>query len=122
MHKILIIDDEKINMAILKFNLSNKGYDVIQAEDGAEGIAKVKEYDPDLVILDIQMPHMTGYEFMAELKEIQDFYIPNIIMLTSNETMENLFKMEGVKGYFIKPVDINKLIDKIRECLGENTG
>ncbi len=121
MHRILIVDDEKINMALVKFNLAEKGYDVIQAQDGAEGIEKVKEFSPDLIILDIQMPYMNGYEFMAELKRIQGGQTTKVIMLTANETMEDIFKLEGVKGYFVKPVDMKELVNKIVELLGENT-
>ena len=121
MHRILIVDDEKINMALVKFNLAEKGYEVIQAQDGAEGIEKVKEFSPDLIILDIQMPYMNGYEFMAELKRIQGCQTTKVIMLTANETMEDIFKLEGVKGYFVKPVDMKELVNKIVELLGENT-
>jgi DNA-binding response OmpR family regulator len=121
MHKILIIDDEKINTALVKFNLSEKGYEVIQAQDGAEGIERVKEFQPDLIILDIQMPFMNGYEFMAELKRIQGVETTPVIMLTANETMEDIFKMEGVKDYFVKPVPMDQLFTRIVALLGENT-
>ncbi len=120
MHKILIVDDDKINTALVKFNLSERGYGVVQAEDGAEGIEKVKEFNPDLIILDIQMPYMNGYEFMAELKRVQGAETTKVIMLTANETMEDIFKMEGVKGYFVKPVDMKALFVKIEELLGAN--
>ncbi len=119
-HKILIIDDEKVNLTLVKFGLAEQGYDVIVAHDGNEGLKKVADENPDLIVLDIQMPNMNGYEFMAELKTSQGFETTPVIMLTANETMEDIFKLEGVQGYFVKPVKISDLIQKIQECLGPN--
>jgi len=119
-HKILIVDDERINTALVKFSLAEKGYDVIDARDGKEGIEKVKGENPDLIILDIQMPEMSGYEFMGELKQYQGFETTPVIMLTASETLEDVFKLEGIKGYFVKPVKFPELVAKIEECLGPN--
>ena len=119
-HKILIVDDEKINIAIVKFGLAEQRYEVAVANDGLEGLELVKKLKPDLIILDVQMPHMNGYEFMAELKLIEHIIPPPVLMLTANETMQDVFHLEGVKGYFVKPVELKKLIKKIIECIGEN--
>ncbi len=119
-HKILIVDDEKINIAIVKFGLAEQRYEVVVANDGAEGLEHVLKHKPDLIILDVQMPNMNGYEFMAELKQLEYIIQPPVLMLTANETMQDLFRLEGVKGYFVKPVELKKLIQKIVECIGEN--
>ena len=119
-HKILIVDDEKINIAIVKFGLAEQRYEVAVANDGLEGLELVKKVKPDLIILDVQMPNMNGYEFMAELKSIEHIIPPPVLMLTANETMQDVFHLEGVKGYFVKPVELKKLIKKIVECIGEN--
>ncbi len=119
-HKILIVDDEKINIAIVKFGLAEQRYEVAVANDGLEGLEYVKKLKPDLIILDVQMPNMNGYEFMAELKLIEHIIPPPVLMLTANETMQDVFHLEGVKGYFVKPVELKKLIKKIVECIGEN--
>jgi len=119
-HKILIVDDEKINIAIVKFGLAEQRYEVAVANDGLEGLELVKKVKPDLIILDVQMPNMNGYEFMAELKLIEHIIPPPVLMLTANETMQDVFHLEGVKGYFVKPVELKKLIKKIVECIGEN--
>lgn len=119
-HKILIVDDEKINIAIVKFGLAEQRYEVAVANDGLEGLELVKKLKPDLVILDVQMPNMNGFEFMAELKLIEHIIPPPVLMLTANETMRDVFHLEGVKGYFVKPVELKKLIKKIIECIGEN--
>ena len=66
------------------------------------------------------MPNMNGYEFMGELKALQGFQTTPVIMLTANETMEDMFKLEGVKAYFVKPIMVNELVAKIVECIGAN--
>ena len=119
-HKILLVDDDQINIAIVKFGLAERRYEVIVAQDGEEGLAKVASEKPDLIVLDIQMPKMNGYEFMAELKKIQGFTTTPVIMLTANETMQDVFPVEGVKDYFVKPVKIASLIQKIVDCIGPN--
>ncbi len=119
-YKILIVDDERVNLTLVKFGLVEQSYEVIVAHDGDEGLKQMEMENPDLIILDVQMPKMNGYEFMAELKSIQGFETTPVVMLTANETMEDVFKLEGVKGYFVKPVNIPALIAKIKECLGEN--
>ena len=119
-HKILIIDDDKINIALIKFGLAERRYEVTVAHDGQEGLELVKKYKPDMIILDVYMPKMNGYEFMTELKSIDWLIAPPVIMLTANETMQDVFKLEGVKGYFVKPVEMKDLLKKIVECIGEN--
>ena len=118
--KILIVDDEKINIAIVKFGLAEQRYEVAVANDGVDGLELVKKHKPDLIILDVQMPQMNGYEFMAELKQMEHIIPPPVLMLTANETMQDVFHLEGVKGYFVKPIELKKLINKIIECIGEN--
>ena len=120
-HKILVIDDDKINVTLVKFGLAEQNYSVVFAHNGEEGIAKVKKEKPDLVVLDIQMPKMNGYEFMNELKSIPEFSRTPVIMLTANDMLEDVFKVEGVKAYFVKPVNLPGLVQKIKECLGPNT-
>ncbi|MDP8212668.1 MAG: response regulator [Candidatus Zapsychrus exili] len=119
-HKILIIDDDEIGITLVKFGLVSKGYDTVVASDGEEGLKQVKEYKPDLIVLDVQMLNMNGYEFVGELKRIEGVETTPIIMLTANETMEDVFKLEGVKAYFVKPVNLVDLVAKIKECLGSN--
>jgi len=116
--KILVIDDEETSVVLIKSCLIEKGYKVIVARDGEEGLQAVKEKKPDLIVLDVQMPKMNGYEFMTELKSLQGFTTTPVIMLTGNETMQDVFKLEGVKDYFVKPVKIPEMVDKIIECLG----
>lgn len=117
-NKILMIDDEQVSRALIKFGLAQENFDILTASDGIKGMEMVKRYHPDIIILDVQMPNMNGYEFMEELNK-QGITTP-VIVLTANQTLENLFKLEGIKGYFVKPVNMEKLVDKIRECLKDS--
>ena len=119
-HKILVVDDDRINIALVKFTLAEQRYDVVVAFDGDDGLEQVKKESPDLIILDVQMPRMNGYDFMTELKQRQGTQLTPVLMLTANETMQDVFKLEGVKGYFVKPVDQQKLRAAIIQCLGPN--
>ncbi|MBF0479581.1 MAG: response regulator [Candidatus Omnitrophica bacterium] len=120
-HKILLVDDDRVNTALIKFGLAEHGYTIITAADGEQGLASVEKDKPDLIVLDVLMPKMNGFEFMNELKRMQGFDITPVIMLTANETMEDVFRLEGVKGYFVKPInDLNALQQKIVQCLGPN--
>lgn len=119
-HKVLLVDDERVNVALIKFGLASLRYHVIEAVDGIEGLAKVEAEKPDIIILDVMMPKMNGYEFMGELKARQGFQTTPVIMLTANETMQDMFKLEGVKAYFVKPVMVRQLAEKIVECIGPN--
>jgi len=122
-HKILLIDDDKSIVEVIKNILTGQNYEVITAYDGKEGIEKVQSENPDLIVLDIRMPLMNGYEFMRTLKveaRNSDKPMVPVIVLTAKEKMEEIFKLEGAKGYLVKPVDPVKLTQKIKECLVSN--
>lgn len=116
--RILIVDDDRLNITLLKFTLKEKRYDVVTAGDGIEGLRAVADFRPDLIILDVQMPNMNGFEFMAELKSLDTGNDIPVIMLTANDNMQDMFFNEGVKGYFVKPIDPPKIEARIRQILG----
>ena len=119
-HKILLIDDDKGIVEVIKNVLSGQNYEIVTAFDGKEGLEKVQNEDPDLIVLDIRMPSMNGYEFMRTLRTERNSsgkpMVP-VIVLTAKEKMEEVFKLEGAKGYLVKPVDPVQLTKKIEECL-----
>ncbi|MBP6342657.1 MAG: response regulator [Candidatus Omnitrophica bacterium] len=116
MKKILIVDDDRLNTTLLQFGLRDKGFEVSLAKDGREALKVVEAEKPDLIILDFHMPTMNGYEFMNELQGTPQGKTP-VIMLTANETMQDVFYMEGVRGYLVKPVNMKTLEEKINACL-----
>lgn len=90
--KILIVDDEKNIVDIIAFNLKKEGYTVITATDGEEGVQKAMEENPDLILLDIMMPKMDGYEVCKKIREKKN---TPIIMLTARA--EELDKVLGLE-------------------------
>ncbi|MCP4650834.1 MAG: response regulator [PVC group bacterium] len=122
MKKILVVDDEHDMVTILKARLEKRGFAVVSAYDGAEGLEKIDEENPDLIILDIIMPKMDGYTVIKELKKRSmkegSSLIP-VIVLTAKDKMQDLFAMEGVTDYIIKPFEVPELLDKINKLIGE---
>lgn len=113
--KILIVDDDRLNTTLLEFSLRGKGYEVALAKDGHEALKALAAERPDMIILDIQMPNMNGFEFMNHLQGKPEGKIP-VLMLTANDTMQDVFFMEGVRGYLVKPVNMKLLEEKISAC------
>lgn len=117
--RVLIVDDEKNLVRILKMNLEDKGYKVETAFDGIEALKKIKEVHPELVILDVMMPKIDGWEVLAGMrKDPQDKYIP-VIMLTSKTTdISKVFGFDlGADDYVTKPFDIDELVARVGAIL-----
>ena len=118
--KILLVDDDKGIVEVIKRALEEEGFEVAFAYDGAEGFEKLQSESPDLIILDISMPSMNGYEFMRALrakKVIEVKPVTPVIVLTAKEEMKEMFKLEGAKEYLVKPVEAPDLIQKVRKQL-----
>jgi CheY-like chemotaxis protein len=116
MKKVLVVDDDKMNTTMIRSILKDR-YDVVTAQNGRQGIEAVKKERPDLVILDVQMPEMSGFEFMNEIKTLPDGNTIPVILLSADEDMQELFYCDGVIGYFVKPVNTEELEAKIKGCL-----
>ncbi|MGE4213959.1 MAG: response regulator YycF [Anaerotignaceae bacterium] len=114
--KILVVDDEKNIVDIIKFNLKKEGYEVITAADGAEGILKTYEENPDLILLDIMMPKVDGYE---ACKKIREKYDTPIIMLTARaEEVDKVLGLElGADDYVTKPFGVRELMARVKANL-----
>lgn len=111
--KVLIIDDEIQIADIIKFNLDKEGYTTLTANDGQEGIDKVHEWKPDLVLLDIMMPKKDGFQV---LKEIRAKYNLPVIMLTAKEEeVDKILGLElGADDYVVKPFSMRELIARVK--------
>lgn len=116
--KILVIDDEPILVKLLAKRLQAAKYAVITAANGREGYEKIKAEKPDLVISDILMPEMTGYDLLQKLKKEKDGTqdIP-VIIITAKGGMEKFFSNWEIHGYMTKPIDPAGLLAKIEELL-----
>ncbi len=114
--KILIVDDEKNIVDIIAFNLKKEGYQVIKAADGEEGVKKAMEENPDLILLDIMMPKMDGYEACKKIREKKN---TPIIMLTARaEELDKVLGLElGADDYVTKPFGVRELMARVKANL-----
>ena len=117
---VLIVDDARSLVLLAERTLQKEGYDVITAYDGLDGLRKVREDGPDLVILDIVMPGLDGIE---ALKLIRKHSGTPVLMLTSESEMSTVKKALdlGADGYIVKPVSTTVLVTRVREKLGESS-
>lgn len=114
--KILVVDDEKLLVKGIKFNLENDGYEVAVAYDGEEAVELAKSGDFDLIILDIMMPKMTGLEACMQIREFSN--VPIIMLTAKGENMDKLIGFEqGTDDYLTKPFNILELKARIRALL-----
>lgn len=114
---ILIIDDQKDTQILLKKCLETVGYDIKQAWDGNEGLWKVLEHKPDLILVDVIMPEMNGIEFVNRLRDIdQEKSIP-VIVISKRALIVNCFDENTIEGFFPKPIDMKALLERIAEVL-----
>jgi CheY-like chemotaxis protein len=119
--KILVIDDDPTLVKIVQPFLESHDFKVTVATDGQDGLEMLKKDQPDLIVLDVQMPRMNGYTFIFELKKIIDIRKIPIIVLTAKEGMAEIFKVEGVKDYICKPFKPEVLLTAIKKYLGAAT-
>lgn len=116
---ILVIDDTELMQMLIKDTLENEGYSVVTASNGMDGINKVREEKPDLVLLDIVMPIMDGFEVCKILRDDESNNLTPIIMLTAQDDEEDKLKgLElGADDYILKPFNRRELISRVRNTL-----
>jgi len=116
---ILIVDDEADLLDLIEYNLEKEGYNVLKAENGQEGIKLARKHNPDLIILDIMMPKMTGIEVCKVLKEDPVLKIRPVIFLTArgDEKTEIEGLEMGADDFLSKPISTSKLVSRIRTVL-----
>ena len=118
--KILVVEDTEDNRQILRDLLGMAGYDMIEANDGAEGVAQATAHKPDLILMDIQMPVMDGYEATRQIKANPDLKAIPIVAVTSYALSgdEEKARAAGCDGYIAKPYSPRQMLAKVREILG----
>ncbi len=117
--KILVVDDEVNITQILEFSIGSEGYEVITAANGEEAVDKARREQPDLIILDIMMPKIDGYEACRILKSNPlTKSIPVVLLTAKGRDIDRRLGFEvGATDYIVKPFSPNKLIDRIHELL-----
>jgi len=117
--KVLIVDDEVNIVTALEFLLQRSGYEVTVAQNGAEALKQVESFAPDLVLLDVMMPRISGYEVCRRMRERPDWKHIKIVMLSAKGREAEVSKgvSLGADLYVTKPFSNNELVGKIGELL-----
>ena len=113
--KILIVEDNEMNRAMLSRRLIKKGFEIIIAVDGKEGVKKTLSEKPDLILMDMSLPVMDGWEATKKLKSNSETSKIPIIALTAHAMAQDKEKAlaAGCDEYDTKPIDLNRLLSKI---------
>jgi two-component system cell cycle response regulator DivK len=117
--RILVVEDTEDNRQIMRDLLSSAGYDLVEAQDGAEGVAMAKSQRPDLILMDIQLPVLDGYEATRRIKADPAISHIPVIAVTSYALSgdEAKTRAAGCDGYVAKPFSPRQLLQKVREYL-----
>lgn len=111
--KILVVEDEKAIADILVFNLGREGYDTMAAYDGAEGLHKALTESPDLILLDVMLPEMDGFEVCRRVRAQSD--IPIIMLTAREEEADKVMGLElGADDYITKPFSMRELMARVK--------
>lgn len=119
--KILVVDDEKNICELIRLYLEKEGYDVLMAYDGRDAVALVKEKNPSLVLLDIMMPVLDGWEACRAIREFSN--VPIIMLTAKGETFDKIMGLElGADDYVVKPFDTKEVVARIKAVLRRTAG
>lgn len=118
--KILIVDDNEQNRKLFRFILQNSGYEIIESENGEDGLKLAKENHPGLILMDIQMPGIDGAEAFRILRSEPETKDIPVIALTSYAMRgdREKFLEQGFNGYISKPINVKEFMNAIKSVLG----
>lgn len=117
---VLIVDDEPFNIEVLEQAMEENDYRVLTASNGKEAWEKIQSEEPDLVLLDLMMPVMDGFEVLAKVKDDPMLRNIPIIIVSAEQDSKNVVKgiKQGAEDYLTKPVDPAQFLKKVKEFLG----
>lgn len=124
MQKVLIVDDERNIRNVLDFSLGAEGYRVLEACDGLEAMVMARREHPDLIILDVMMPFVDGFEVCRRLKDDRRTSSIPVILLTARSNRDDRHQGERMKAdaYITKPFSPNRLLETVHSLLGVPKG
>ncbi len=114
--KILVVEDDATLLDVLRYNLEKEGYQVVTAADGAEALESARSHRPDLIILDIMLPGLSGFEVCRILRK--EMTIPILMLTAKTEEVDKIVGLEiGADDYMTKPFSMRELLARIRAML-----
>lgn len=119
MARILVVDDSPTETEAFRAVLEKNGHEVLNAENGADGVAVARQEQPDLVLMDIVMPGLNGFQATRQLtRSPETKHIPVIIVTTKDQETDRVWgKRQGASGYLVKPVSETRLLSEIGALL-----
>jgi len=119
--KILLVDDSTTVLLMERMILAKSQYDLVEARDGQEGVEKALSEKPDLILMDVVMPRLNGFEAVKRLREEEATRSIPVIMVTTRGELESVESgyASGCSDYVTKPIDGLELLTKVRSCLGQ---
>ena len=119
--KVLIVDDEANIVISIEFLMRQAGYNIEIARDGEEAMAKIKSFQPDLILLDVMMPKINGFEVCRRIREKPELNDLKIVMLTAKGREVEVTKglALGADSYIIKPFSTRELMSEVKKILSE---
>jgi two-component system, OmpR family, alkaline phosphatase synthesis response regulator PhoP len=122
--KILVCDDERHIVRLIQVNLERQGWEVVTAFDGKEGLEKIKAEKPNLVVLDVMMPYMDGFEVLKSLRREPDTEALPVIMLTAKAQDKDVFEgyHYGADMYLTKPFNPMELVTFVKRIIQNQDG
>lgn len=123
MVKILLVEDNEMNRDMLSRRLQRKGYEVVCAIDGQEGVSFATQHHPDIILMDMDLPVVDGWEATRRIKANPDLQKIPIIALTAHAMTEDRNKalQAGCNDYDTKPIELERLLGKINDLLAKNS-
>jgi two-component system alkaline phosphatase synthesis response regulator PhoP/two-component system response regulator VicR len=122
--KILVCDDERHIVRLIQVNLERQGWEVVTAFDGKEGLEKIRSEKPNLVVLDVMMPYMDGFEVLKSLRREPDTEALPVIMLTAKAQDKDVFEgyHYGADMYLTKPFNPMELVTFVKRIIANQDG
>lgn len=123
MPKILLVEDNEMNRDMLSRRLQKKGFEIVIAIDGGEGVAKAKSEKPDLILMDLSLPVMDGLQATAKIKADPETQPIPVLALTAHAMADDRAKAlaAGCEDYDTKPIELPRLLEKIEKLLAKKS-
>jgi len=117
--RVLAVDDEKLIVLAIRHNLEHAGYEVIEAFDGREALEKIEAHRPDLVVLDVMMPELNGWDVLSSIRDDPEVRDTPVIMLTAlgHDADEREGVIRGADVYLTKPYEPQQLVELVNRLL-----